>query len=178
MGACGSLRLVVSPCNALLRHSAWRTVVLLESRTHSIVPACQRRHLLCVASTSGGSGSGGDSGGGSGGSGSIGGVAAKQQPPVAVPSLLSLAEGEDASSISSLSTVSGETDLPLLPRQLGSEAGEASATGAFQRLPMVSPAKELLDSALRRASRVPYNKKLKNEAQKNKNRSVGGTEAE
>lgn len=57
-----------------------------------------------------------------------------------------------------------------LPRRLGAEAAEASRTGAFQRLPMVAPSKELLESALRRAARVPYNKKLKNEAQKAKNR--------
>lgn len=59
---------------------------------------------------------------------------------------------------------------PGLPRKLGSEAAEAGGTGAFQRLPMVAPSKELLESALRRAARVPYNKKLKNEAQKAKNR--------
>ena len=56
---------------------------------------------------------------------------------------------------------------PGQPQQLGSR------TGAFQRLPMVSPAKELLDSALRRAARVGANKKLKNEAQKAKNRWAG-----
>ncbi len=57
-----------------------------------------------------------------------------------------------------------------LPRKLGSEAAEAGGTGAFQRLPMVAPSKELLESAVKRAARVPYNKKLKNEAQKAKNR--------
>lgn len=61
---------------------------------------------------------------------------------------------------------------PGLPRKLGSEAAEAGGTGAFQRLPMVAPSKELLDSAVRRAARVPYNKKLKNEAQKAKNRAA------
>eukprot|EP00887_Chlorella_sp_A99_P004720 scaffold4.g4720.t1 len=61
----------------------------------------------------------------------------------------------------------------LLPRTLGHEAGDtASRTGAFQRLPMVSPAKELIDSALRRASRVQPNRKLRNEAQKAKNRAA------
>jgi hypothetical protein len=44
------------------------------------------------------------------------------------------------------------------------------ATGAFQRLPMVSQSKELLESALKRAARVPYNNRLKNEAKKAKNR--------
>ena len=63
---------------------------------------------------------------------------------------------------------------PGLPRKLGSEAVEAGGTGAFQRLPMVAPSKELLDSAVRRAARVPYNKKLKNEAQKAKNRRERG----
>jgi hypothetical protein len=62
----------------------------------------------------------------------------------------------------------------VLPRKLGADAGEANSTGAFQRLPMVAPSKELLDSALRRAARAPYNNKLKNEAQKAKNRWVGG----
>jgi hypothetical protein len=51
--------------------------------------------------------------------------------------------------------------------QQGSSQGR---TGAFQKVPMVSPAKELLESALRRAARVGANKKLKNEAQKAKNR--------
>jgi len=61
--------------------------------------------------------------------------------------------------------------MPLsMPRKLGTEAAADSGTGAFQRLPMVAPSKELLDSALRRAARVPYNQKLKNEAQKAKNR--------
>jgi hypothetical protein len=62
------------------------------------------------------------------------------------------------------------SDALTLPRKLGSEAVEAGRSGAFQRLPMVSPSKELLESALRRAARVPANKKLKNEAQKAKNR--------
>ncbi|KAL4425825.1 hypothetical protein ABPG75_009841 [Micractinium tetrahymenae] len=62
--------------------------------------------------------------------------------------------------------------LSGLPRRLGAEAADASRTGAFQRLPMVAPSKELLESALRRAARVPYNKKLKNEAQKAKNRAA------
>lgn len=67
-------------------------------------------------------------------------------------------------------------DPPLvLPGALGiaapaTEEAACSRTGAFQRLPMVSPAKELLDSALRRAARVQPNRKLRNEAQKAKNR--------
>lgn len=66
------------------------------------------------------------------------------------------------------------TVLDVLPRKLGIEVEGASRTGAFQRLPMVSPSKELLQSAVRRAERTPYNKKIKNEAQKSKNR-CGGT---
>lgn len=57
-----------------------------------------------------------------------------------------------------------------VPRNLGSQSVDASSTGAFQRLPMVAPSKELLESAVKRAGRVPVNKKLKNEAQKAKNR--------
>ena len=64
----------------------------------------------------------------------------------------------------------GDEQPLLMPRKLGAEAQGASETGAFQRLPMVSPSKELLDSAVRRAQRTPYNKKLRNEAQKAKNR--------
>lgn len=69
---------------------------------------------------------------------------------------------------------------PTPPEPTDAQAAAAAAaqqaqqrqgrTGAFQRLPMVSPSKELLGSALRRAGRVGPNKKLKNEAQKAKNR--------
>ena len=45
-------------------------------------------------------------------------------------------------------------------------------TGAFQRLPMVSPSREIIESALRRAERVGGNKKLKNEAARAKNRAA------
>lgn len=45
-------------------------------------------------------------------------------------------------------------------------------TGAFQRLPMVAPSKEIIESALRRAERVGGNKKLKNEAARAKNRAA------
>ncbi|KAL4523298.1 hypothetical protein Ndes2526A_g07996 [Nannochloris sp. 'desiccata'] len=48
----------------------------------------------------------------------------------------------------------------------------AVSTGAFQRLPMVSPSKEIIESAVRRAERVGGNKKLKNEAARAKNRSA------
>ncbi|GAB4823843.1 hypothetical protein N2152v2_010889 [Parachlorella kessleri] len=54
----------------------------------------------------------------------------------------------------------------------GTVQGGPQRTGAFQKLPMVAPAKELLESALRRAGRVGANKKLKNEAQKAKNRAA------
>lgn len=62
------------------------------------------------------------------------------------------------------------TAAELASSAAAAEQGEAGRTGAFQKLPMVSPAKELLDSALRRAARVGPNKKLKNEAQKARNR--------
>jgi len=58
----------------------------------------------------------------------------------------------------------------------GSGAGAPSAggggrrAGAFQRLPMVQLAKEQLSSAQRAARRVPYSRKLKNEAQRERNR--------
>lgn len=70
------------------------------------------------------------------------------------------------------SSGAGAPELLKLPRTLGSAAPEdtASRTGAFQALPMVAPSRELLDSAVRRAGRVGPNKKLKNEAQKAKNR--------
>ena len=48
----------------------------------------------------------------------------------------------------------------------------SSTTGAFQRLPMVSPSKEIIESALKRAERVGGNKKLKNEAARVKNRAA------
>jgi nucleolar GTP-binding protein len=48
----------------------------------------------------------------------------------------------------------------------------AVSTGAFQRLPMVSPSREIIESAVRRAERVGGNKKLKNEAARAKNRAA------
>jgi hypothetical protein len=42
--------------------------------------------------------------------------------------------------------------------------------GAFLRLPMVQLAKEQLSSAQRAARRTPYSRKLKNEAQRERNR--------
>ena len=97
----------------------------------------------------------------------------------------------DAAPLTSLESLEDDLELGLdveeagaaagalvLPRKLGLEAGEASATGAFQRLPMVAPSKELLDSAVRRAGRTPVNKKLKNEAQKAKNRCAAMRGAE
>lgn len=77
---------------------------------------------------------------------------------------------EDSLEEDGLDMGSSAATLNGLRRRLGAEAAEASRTGAFQRLPMVAPSKELLESALRRAARVPYSKKLKNEAQKAKNR--------
>ena len=94
-------------------------------------------------------------------------AAAPSPPAAAAPSPL-LLDHEDHGS--------GADDVRealSLPRKLGS-AAEAGATGAFQRLPMVAPGKELLGSALRRAARVPHNRKLKNEAQKAKNRCAAG----
>ena len=45
-------------------------------------------------------------------------------------------------------------------------------TGAFQKLPMVAPAKETIDSAVRKSSRLGANNKLKNEAAKARNQAA------
>lgn len=81
------------------------------------------------------------------------------------------AAGTAAAAVSS-SEAASTPELLSLPRTLGTAAPKdtASRTGAFQTLPMVAPSKELLESAVRRAGRVGPNKKLKNEAQKAKNR--------
>lgn len=44
--------------------------------------------------------------------------------------------------------------------------------GAFQRIPMVSPSYEIIETALKRADRVGYNKKLKNDGARAKNRAA------
>ena len=51
-----------------------------------------------------------------------------------------------------------------------SAGGASRRAGAFQRLPMVQLAKEQLSSAQRAARRTPYSRKLKNEAQRERNR--------
>ncbi|RMZ54028.1 hypothetical protein APUTEX25_002605 [Auxenochlorella protothecoides] len=63
-------------------------------------------------------------------------------------------------------------------RDVASHAGDAPAVhrptmepGAFQRLPIVASAKELVRTSVRRASRVGNNNKLKNEAAKARNRA-------
>lgn len=45
-------------------------------------------------------------------------------------------------------------------------------TGVFQRIPQVSPSNEIIGSALRRSERVSFNKKLKNETARVKNRAA------
>lgn len=105
-----------------------------------------------------------------GGSGAAAATAAPAPAPAPAPAA---AAAVDPLDVLDEGFDSGDDDgeaLLVLPRKLGTEAVGASGTGAFQRLPMVSPSKELLDSALRRAQRTPYNKKLRNEAQKAKNR--------
>jgi nucleolar GTP-binding protein len=47
-----------------------------------------------------------------------------------------------------------------------------TATGAFQQLPMVSPSHEIIETALKRADRIGYNKKLKNDGARTKNRAA------
>ena len=134
------------------------------------LPVYQRRQLRCSAVAAS---SAAELGGGS--SRAAGTAAAAASPlapldPLAATAALSqdqsLFQGEAFSN-----DAEDDAGTPLvLPRKLGADAGEASSTGAFQRLPMVAPSKELLNSALRRAARAPYNNKLKNEAQKAKNR--------
>lgn len=110
----------------------------------SVLPLQQTRQCCAAAASS----AAGQNGGGPAGAAAAAAAAAQADP----------------------ATFDGDDPQVSLPRKLGTEAAGASSTGAFQRLPMVAPSKELLDSAVRRAARVPYNKKLKNEAQKAKNR--------
>jgi nucleolar GTP-binding protein len=65
-------------------------------------------------------------------------------------------------------------DPAPLPKHIGAEASNinVNTTGAFYQLPMVAPGKEIMESAFKRASRVPANNKLKNEAQKAKNKAA------
>jgi nucleolar GTP-binding protein len=58
-------------------------------------------------------------------------------------------------------------DSPILTK-----TNEPASTGAFQKFPMVAPSYELIESALKRAERVGYNKKLKNEGARAKNRAA------
>lgn len=136
----------------------------------SVLPYIQRRDLKCSSAAASSKGAGLGSGG-------TGGGASNRAPAAAAaavhPAAADAAEAEDTAFpfLDEEEIVDDEITAPgILPRKLGAEAVEASRTGAFQRLPMVAPSKELLESALRRAARVPYNKKLKNEAQKAKNR--------
>lgn len=67
----------------------------------------------------------------------------------------------------------GARDEPIVIKQMGRNSTvDATQTGAFNTLPLVSPSRELLESALKRASRVPVNKKLKNEAKQAKNKAA------
>jgi len=54
----------------------------------------------------------------------------------------------------------------------GSGLRHPPQTGAFQRLPMVSPSREIIESALRRAERTGGNKALKNEGARAKNKAA------
>jgi nucleolar GTP-binding protein len=62
--------------------------------------------------------------------------------------------------------------MPPLERATGPRTRASGATGAFQKLPMVSPSYEIIDTALKRAERVGYNKKLKNDGARAKNRAA------
>ncbi|KAK9816846.1 hypothetical protein WJX72_006009 [[Myrmecia] bisecta] len=68
----------------------------------------------------------------------------------------------------------GQQSKQVLTAGKGSKAAAAQegATGAFQRLPLVAPADEHIISALKRASRVSGNNKLKNETQKARSRAA------
>ncbi len=68
----------------------------------------------------------------------------------------------------------GNDPLPPLMPPLVKERVERGppVTGAFQKLPMVSPSYEIIETALKRADRVGYNKKLKNDGARAKNRAA------
>jgi nucleolar GTP-binding protein len=66
-----------------------------------------------------------------------------------------------------------DDDAPLPPPPAPARAPRRlPTTGAFQRLPLVAPSRELIDSALRRASRTPGSAKLRNEAARARNRAA------
>ena len=82
--------------------------------------------------------------------------------PVLQPADEASLDGRNSSSAES-SGHSGGAGTP-------SAGGGARRAGAFQRLPMVQLAREQLSSAQRATRRVPYSRKLKNEAQRERNR--------
>ena len=62
---------------------------------------------------------------------------------------------------------------PLMPPLVKEKVDRGPpVTGAFQKLPMVSPSYEIIETALKRADRVGYNKKLKNDGARAKNRAA------
>ncbi len=62
---------------------------------------------------------------------------------------------------------------PLMPPLIKEKIERGPpVTGAFQKLPMVSPSYEIIETALKRADRVGYNKKLKNDGARAKNRAA------
>lgn len=135
----------------------FRLAAACPSPASHMLPAYQRAPLRCWAAAS-----------------SAADLGSRQLGSSAVPADAAVAMSSAALPLGPAEEQPSEGEgAPGLPRKLGSEAAEAGGTGAFQRLPMVAPSKELLESAVRRAARVPYNKKLKNEAQKAKNRQEG-----
>lgn len=67
-------------------------------------------------------------------------------------------------------TVMPISEEELLESAPAPQPQKVKTLGVFQQLPQVSPAVEIIGTALKRAERVPYNKKLKNEAARTKNR--------
>lgn len=80
-------------------------------------------------------------------------------------------EGRDVSQ--DLPDMPGKLDIPVKARNVTRDVDSSDPKcGAFQRIPMVSPSHEIIETALKRAERVGYNKKLKNDGARAKNRAA------
>ena len=82
----------------------------------------------------------------------------------------------DEDDISAMDAVAVEDAIPTQRRVEEHERevpkDRKAQCGAFQRIPMVSPSYEIIETALKRADRVGYNKKLKNDGARAKNRAA------
>lgn len=84
---------------------------------------------------------------------------------------------QDEEDISGMDAVAVEDAIPMQRRveeqeREGVTKDRKAQCGAFQRIPMVSPSYEIIETALKRADRVGYNKKLKNDGARAKNRAA------